>query len=123
MIDFARLRETKYRAKVNGIVVVSTAMGMLGFIYTGIGAGLYAMGILGAMAAYLLGFLGAQQNRVEAHLGTREFAKPWLWLTAFSALALIQGTWQPLMFFGGVGAGLVLLYRSGAWIGHKLPLE
>jgi hypothetical protein len=123
VIDFNRLREKKFRVRANDLFVVATAFGMVAFMFAGIGAGLYAMGILGAIAAYLLGYLGAQKNRVEANLGTFEFVKPWLWLTAFAALALIKGKWQPLIFFGGIGAGMALLYWIGAWIGRRFPLE
>jgi len=122
-MDFNRLREKNFRARANDIIVIVTAFGMVGFMFAGFGAGLYAMGILGAVAAYLLGFLGAQHNRVVANLGTFEFVKPWLWLTAFAALALIKGKWQPLIFFGGIGAGMALLYWIGAWIGRRFPLE
>ena len=123
MIDANRLREKTFRARTNDIVVVATAFGMVAFIFAGIGAGLYAMGILGAVAAYLLGYLGAQHNRVDSNVGTFEFVKPWLWLVAFAALALIKGKWQPLIFFGGIGAGLALLYWIGAWLGRRFPLE
>jgi len=123
VIDVNRLREKKFRARVNDIVVIVTAFGMIAFMFAGIGAGLYAMGILSAVAAYFLGYLGAQRNRVEANLGTFEFVKPWLWLIAFAALALIKGKWQPLIFFGGIGAGMALLYWIGAWIGRRFPLE
>ncbi len=123
MIDFDRLREKNFRTRANDIVVIGAAFGMVAFMFAGIGAGLYAMGTLVAVAAYLLGYMGAQKNRVEANLGTFEFVKPWLWLTAFAALAIIKGRWQPLIFFGGMGAGMALLYWIGAQLGKRFPLD
>jgi hypothetical protein len=123
VIDFDRLREKSFRTRVNDIVVISAAFGMVAFMFAGFAAGLYAMGMLVAVAAYLLGYLGAQKSRVDANLGTFEFVKPWLWLTAFAALALIKGRWQPLIFFGGIGAGMALLYWIGAQLGRRFPLE
>lgn len=122
-MNFDRLRDKGFRTRANDIVAIGAAFGMVAFMFAGIGAGLYAMGMLVAVAAYLLGYLGAQKNRVEANLGTFEFVKPWLWLTAFAALAIIKGRWQPLIFFGGMGAGMALLYWIGAQLGKRFPLD
>jgi hypothetical protein len=74
---------------------------------------LYAMGVVAAVGSGTIGALSVRRGWIAPTPGLQRFAKPWLWMTAFAALSLFNGKWEPMVFFGALAAGASLLY----WIG------
>ncbi len=105
------------------VAVVATAGLLLGFLYLGVNVALYASAAAGAIAAYLLGYLSLQRRWTGLGRGTIRYGKLWFWMTVFSGLSLISGKIAPMLFFGGMGTGLTLLFWIGGWTGTRVRAE
>ena len=106
-----------------GLVYDLAAIAIMGsimlFTFAGIDAGLYAAAGLGAAASFALGYRGLRARRVGLGRGIARYAKLWLLMTMVSALALINGKWQPLAVFAVTSAAMILLYALGGWLGAR----
>ncbi len=102
----------------NGFALV-TLFVVLGSMFGGLTEVLYgaiAAAIAGSVA---LGVVSTQCGWIVPKQGARRFAQPWLWMTAFAALSLINGKWEPMAFFGALAAGATTLYWLGTMIGRR----
>lgn len=64
-----------------------------------VGAETTAQGTLaaGALGSGGLGFFSVSRALATPVRGTLQFARPWLWFTAFAAVGLYDGRYQPLV--------------------------
>jgi hypothetical protein len=64
-----------------------------------VGAETTARGTLaaGALGSGGLGFFSVSRALATPVRGTLQFARPWLWFTAFAAVGLYDGRYQPLV--------------------------
>ena len=76
---------------------------------------LYVAAVLGVVASLAVGrTLGRADNR-SLKTRVKKFAKGWVIVVAFAALSLLQGTWQPMVFFAVVGVISLALF----WLACK----
>jgi hypothetical protein len=64
-----------------------------------IGAETTAQGTLaaGALGSTGLGFMSVRRELATPVRGTMQFLRPWLWFTAFAAVGLYDGRYEPLV--------------------------
>ena len=76
---------------------------------------LYVAAVIGALASLAVGRTSgtSQEFSVQAHL--RKFGKGWLLVVGLAALSLMNGKWQPMVFFALVGVISSALF----WLGCK----
>ena len=93
---------------------------LLGSMFAGASAALYATAAAAMIGAFALGWLSAARRWVEPRPGAALFARPWLWITAFAALSLLNGKYEPLLGFAALSAVMVLLFVAGGELGRRL---
>jgi hypothetical protein len=93
---------------------------LLGSMFVGASAALYATAGAAVIGALMLGYLSAGRRWVELGQGTLLFARPWLWMTAFAALSLLNGKYEPVLGFAALSGVMVLLFRAGAEAGRRI---
>jgi hypothetical protein len=98
------------------IVVLFVMLGAMFGGHTEVLYGTIAAAIAGAVA---LGVLSVQRGWIAPKSGARLFVKPWLWMTAFAALSLFNGKWEPMVFFGALAASTTFLYWLGTMVGCR----
>jgi hypothetical protein len=76
---------------------------------------LYAAALLGILASIAVGRTSGTAEAVPIQARLRKFAKGWLLVVALSALSLLHGKWQPMVFFALVG----LLSSIFFWLGCR----
>jgi hypothetical protein len=106
-----------------GLVYDLAAIAIMGsimlFVFAGIDSGLYAAAGSGAIVSFTLGYRSARARRIALGRGAARYAKLWLLMTVFSGLTLINGRWQPLLFFALTSAAMIGLYALGGWLGSR----
>ena len=66
-------------------------------------AWLYAAAGLGVLASIAVGRTSGKAEELPVQARLWKFAKSWLLVSAFAALSLFHGKWQPMVFFALVG--------------------
>ena len=74
---------------------------------------LYLAAVVGAVASIAMGRTLSGDLSAEGRLW--KFAKGWLFVVALAALSLMNGKWQPMVFFAFVGVLSSVLF----WLGAK----
>jgi hypothetical protein len=92
---------------------------LLGAMIGGASTVVYASAVVAVIGAFALGFLGVARHWVEPKEAALLFVKPWLGLTAFAALSLFNGNYQPVLGFGAASALLFLLCWAGGAAGQR----
>jgi hypothetical protein len=85
-----------------------------------VGAETTAQGTLaaGALGSGGLGFFSVSRDLATPLRGTLQFARPWLWFTAFAAVGLYDGRYQPLVASIVLTAAMAVCHLAGgavAW--------
>jgi hypothetical protein len=85
-----------------------------------VGAETTAQGTLaaGALGSGGLGFFSVSRALATPLRGTLQFARPWLWFTAFAAVGLYDGRYQPLVASIVLTAAMAACHLAGgavAW--------
>lgn len=82
-------------------------------IFLGLGTtaqGVVAAGALGSGAA---GFYTVARGLALPLAGALQFSRPWLWFTAWAALGLYDGRYQPMLAAALLAAGMCVSYLCG----------
>ena len=84
-----------------------------------VGAETTAQGTLaaGALGSGGLGFFSVSRALASPVRGTLQFTRPWLWFTAFAAIGLYDGRYQPLVASAVLTVGMAASYLIGGAIG------
>jgi len=73
----------------------------------------------GALGSGAIGFLSVGRGLATPAAGAVQFARPWLWFTAWAAVGLYDGRYRPLMLSAGLALTVALVYflggLAGAW--------
>jgi len=64
---------------------------------------LYVAAVAGVFASVAVGRTSGKSEDFAVKARLRKFAKGWLFVVAFAALGLLEGKWQPMVFFVLVG--------------------
>ena len=99
-------------------VVFGTMGFLLFFMVGGMELGIYAAGLVGAVASAVLGRLSVQRQWVTVAEGIKRFGILWLWVIGFAALSMFNGKWEPALFAAVVGLSMTGLYALGARSGR-----
>jgi hypothetical protein len=111
-------RESVLRRWAFEAVVFGTMGLLLFFMVGGMEPGIYAAGLVGAVASAVLGRFSVQRQWVTVAEGIKRFGILWLWVVGFAALSLLNGKWEPAVFAGVVGLTMTGLYALGARSGR-----
>jgi hypothetical protein len=89
-----------------------------------VGAETTAQGTLvaGAAGSAGLGFYSVNRALATPLGGTLQFTRPWLWFTAFAAVGLYDGRYQPLVASAVLTVGMAVCHLLGgaiAWWRRK----
>jgi hypothetical protein len=89
-----------------------------------VGAETTAQGTLaaGALGSGGLGFFSVSRALTTPVRGTMQFTRPWLWFTAFAAVGLWDGRYQPLMASAALTVAMAVCHLIGgaiAWVRRR----
>lgn len=100
-----------YASVVLFVIVTAVFVGARTTAWTGVGGGL--------VGGALIGFFSIGRGLATPLRGAAQFARPWLWFTAWAAVGLYDGRTWPLAASGALTAAMSLVYLlgglAGAW--------
>ena len=101
-------------------LVVFGSMGtILFFMVAGLEIGIYLAGACAAGVSATLGWVSVQREWVTLVDGVRRFGMACLWVVGFAAFSVLNGRWEPAVFFGVLSVTLTGLYAIGARLGLR----
>ena len=76
---------------------------------------LYVAAVIGILASIAVGRTSGQSEEFPLQKRLWKFAKGWLVVVTLTAVSLLHGKWQPMVFFALVGVLSSVLF----WLGSK----
>jgi hypothetical protein len=89
------------------------AGGLVFAMMAGTDALLYSVTMAGLVGSFVVGRLCVRHNWLPAQEGVKRYGMMWLWVIGCAALSLLNGKWEPMVFFGAVGAVMALIFWFG----------
>ncbi len=72
----------------------------------------------GALSSAAVGFFTVRRGLARPVAGAMQFARPWLWFTAWAAVALYDGRYQPMVAAGTLALGMTVSFWLGGGVAH-----
>jgi hypothetical protein len=76
---------------------------------------LYVAAVLGVLASIAMGRTLGKSDELVLRAQMRKFANGWIFVVVLAAFSLLNGRWQPMMFFAIVG----MISSACFWLGCK----